>query len=310
MSHKETAVRLERLPVEAYRHKDSLRYSDTNGLYGLFDALFGKTSVVLLGPAGVGKSLAVASWAEQHNIPMVTVDCSEDLRANRLLGAYTLRGAETPFILGPIPTAFEIANEVGKCILNFEEISALSPQAQKLLNPIMDFRCRIEVSEAGKVFALEPGKILWVIGSMNTAGYGGTFQLNEDLLSRMELVVLDYPEPEHEKQIIKQILPSEVFATLSRSEGKAKASVIDGMLTLARETRQRTAGLEYTLSPRDVVRALLNVSYVGLTPALQLLLGKYDGEARATIKARITSIFTGVTLPSLPEDRLLKDARS
>ncbi len=121
---------IERLPSDSYIPTRDLAYADIFRLHKLFEALYGATNLILTGPKGNGKSLAFASWAAAKKYPMVTVDCSEDLRTSKLLGSYTLRGNETPFVLGPIPTAFEIANETGNCILNFEEINALSPQAQ------------------------------------------------------------------------------------------------------------------------------------------------------------------------------------
>lgn len=295
-------AQIERLSSESYIPTRDLAYADIFRLHKLFEALYGATNLILTGPKGNGKSLALAAWAAAKKYPMVTVDCSEDLRTSKLLGSYTLRGNETPFVLGPIPTAFEIANEIGNCILNFEEINALSPQAQKILNPVLDFRKRVEIPEAGKVFTLAPGKTLWIVGSMNTAGYGGTHQLNEDLLSRVDLVQVSYPELEDERKLIIAALPEEIYQKASKPLGASGLTFLDGVLTLARETRQGK-GFDYALAPRDVVQILTNFNRVGLTPALQLVLGKYEGEFRVTMKRRMLSIFPDAKLPKLVEEQ-------
>lgn len=294
-------VQIERLPAASFVPAPGLKYADIFRLHALFDALYGASNIILTGPKGTGKSLAFAAWAAHKQYPMVTVDCSEDLRTSKLLGACTLRGGETPFVLGPIPTAFEIANETGHCILNFEEINALSPQAQKILNPVLDFRKRVELPEAGRVFTLHENATLWIVGSMNTAGYGGTHQLNEDLMSRVDLVQVGYPDVADERVLIEAALPAAVFAKATQPLGPSRFTVLNGVVTLARETRQGQ-GFDYALAPRDVVQFLMNYSRVGLVAALQLVMGKYEGDARVTLKKRMLSIFPDVKLPKLVEE--------
>jgi MoxR-like ATPase len=119
---------------------------------------------------------------------------------------------------------------------------------------------------------------------MNTLVYGGTYSLNEDLKSRFRLLNLDYPAPTEEKQLVQTVM-----GTLS-PEG---AKQLDHVIVLAHETRQKA--LEYALSPRDVVQVLEDIETTGLETALQLVLGKFDGDDKVTVKARILSIF-GVTV--------------
>jgi len=293
-------AQIERLPTDSYISSREYAYEDVFDLHKLFDALYGVTNLILVGPKGNGKSLSLAAWAAKERIPLVTVDCSEDLRTSKLLGSFTLRGNETPFVLGPITTAFEVANEYGRCILNFEEINALSPQAQKILNPVLDFRKRVEVPEAGKVFELAKGKTLWVTGSMNTAGYGGTHQLNEDLMSRVDLVQVTYPATADERRVVLAALPEGVRSKVQAPLGPQQQSMLDCMLTLARETRQEK-GFDYALAPRDVVQALINYAHVGLGPALRLVLGKYEGDSLGTLQRRMQSIFPDAKLPKVAE---------
>jgi len=297
-------VNVERLPTAAYLRTEVPPYRDSNNLHLLFDALFGDQTVIVVGPKGVGKSIAFAAWAAKNKVPMVTVPCSADLRLTRLVGGYTIRGNETPFVLGYIPTAIEIANECGRCILNFEEINALTPEAQKLLNPITDWQRRIEVSDAQRVFELKADAKLWVVGSMNTTNYGGTHQLNEDLVSRAEIIALDYPELSDEREILHTIMPPDVAARAKQpvAASAPNTSLLDAVLRLAHDSRQRQ-GLDYALSTREVARLVQNIVRLGERNALQLLLGKYSGEDRVTLKKRIEAVFPGIALPTLAEER-------
>lgn len=273
---------IERLPNEAFAPNTGLIYEDTNNLHPLFDKVAFDANVILVGPKGVAKTLSIAAWAGKHEHPIVTFDCSEDVRRSHLLGMFTLRGDQTPFVLGPIPTAIEVANEVGRCILCLEEVNALTPSVQKMLNAIGDYRRRIEVPECRRVFELQPDAQLWLCGTMNTAVYGGVYALNEDLKSRFRMLPVDYPKKGEEKRIVKKVL------------GKGlDADLVKGVLTLAHETRQKS--LAYALAPRDVVQILEDAQKCGVEDALRLASGKFEGQDRDFLRARVTSIF-GATL--------------
>jgi MoxR-like ATPase len=273
---------VERLPSDQYRANPNLVYADVWKLQDLFNGLAFKSNLILVGPKGVGKTLSFQHYAAKKSIPIVTADCSEDIRRGNLIGMHLLRGHETPFVLGPVTTAIDIANEVGGCILVLEEINALSPQMQKVLNPIADFRQKVEVPECGRVFSLKGGAKLWLVGTMNTSAYGGVYSLNEDLKSRFRMLSLGYPSPEEETKIIKAHFPAGLDDSLLKKTQ-----------LLAQETRQRA--LEYALSPRDLVQIIEDVGNIGLERALRIAIGKFEGEDQIAVKARIQSIF-GIAL--------------
>lgn len=181
-------MQIERLPNETYTPRDTVVYEDVQELLPLYDRMAFEANVILAGPKGIGKSASVAAWAARAKCPIVTFDCSEDVRRSQLLGTFILRGNETPFVLGPIPTAFEIARETGRCILLLEECNSLSPQSQKILNPVCDWRQRVEVPEAKRVF--DPGKgRLWVVGTMNCC-----FHPDTEILTPHGVVPLEHLE--------------------------------------------------------------------------------------------------------------------
>lgn len=270
---------IERLDSSAFTPKADLNYVDTHDLYSLYEALVFKANLILVGAKGLGKSLSIAAFAGKHGIPTVTFDCSEDVRRGHLVGMYILRGAETPFVLGPLTSAIEVANETGRCILVLEEINALTPQMQKVLNAITDWRKGIEVPEAKKVFRLNTDAKLWIVGTMNTSVYGGVYQLNEDLKSRFRMLAVDYPSESAERQVIAAVCP----------EASKNTELINSILTLATETRQ--GAMDYAISTRDVVQLIEDIANVGMERALKLLLGKFEGEDLDTMQQRVKSVF-------------------
>jgi nitric oxide reductase NorQ protein len=271
-------VQIERLGAADHAPDTNLKYVDNYKLHALFDKIAFQSNVILVGPKGIAKTLSVATWAAKHEHPIVTFDCSEDVRRSHLIGMFILRGDESPFILGPITTAIEIANEVGRCILCLEEVNALTPQMQKVLNPIGDFRRKVEVPECKRVFRLKPNAKLWLCGTMNTSVYGGVYELNEDLKSRFRMLPLDYPNKGQEQRVVKEVV----------GNGVPEKTVKD-ILQLAHETRQKA--LDYSLSTRDVVQIIEDIKVCGVEQALWLATGKFEGQERDFIKTRIESIF-------------------
>lgn len=258
-------------------------YVDVMGFFPIYDRIAFNTNLLLKGPKGVGKSLSYTAWAAKNQIPVVTIECSEDTKKHDLMGTPFIVGDETFFVLGGIPTAIEIANEVGRCILALEEINALTPQVQKQLNAISDFRQAVSIPHIAKVFRLREGASIWILGSSNPTVYGGTYDLNEDLRSRFEEIEVHYPEKPQEMAILKQ-----VGAPLRQEQ-------LDQLYLFAKETRSHQMG--YALSTRDLVRMTHNVARLGMDLTLQMVLGKFEGEDKETVLHRIPSIFTGIAMP-------------
>ncbi len=276
-------VRVQRMPTEAC-YVSSPIYIDVLGLIPIYDRLAFRNNLLLKGPKGVGKSLSYMAWAATNKIPVVSVECSEDVKKYDLMGSPFIIGDETVFLLGGIPTAIEIANEVGKCMLAFEEINSLTPQVQKMLNAVADFRQAVSLPAIGKVYRLREGAQIWITASMNPSVYGGTYDLNEDLKSRFEEIEVTYPKDVQEKSILRQV------GTTMHDD------LMQALLMLAKETRSGAVG--YPLSTRDLVRISHNIQAVGLDTTLQMLMGKFENDDKDIILKRLDSIFKGIKMPS------------
>jgi len=261
---------IERIPSSEFKPKEDIHYVDVFDTFELFEGLAFRAPTILVGPKGIGKTLSVQAFALRKQVPIVTFDCSEDVRRAHLLGMQVLRGDSTPFVLGPLTTAYEVANEVGSCILVLEEINALTPQMQKVLNSPLDWRNRIEVPECGRVFKLKPDCKLWICGTMNTAIYGGVYQLNEDLKSRVRLVTMDYPKLAKERALVNTVLKKQGV--------EADQKLIEKVLLLAHETRQKA--MDYALSPRDVFQIIEDAAALNLETSLRYREGTHHQHIR------------------------------
>jgi len=270
---------------------DAPPYKDVNGLHKIYDLLAYQENTLIKGPKGDGKTLSYISWGGKDKTPLVMVECSEDTKSTTLHGSFFMRGKDTGFVLGAIPTAIDVANEYGRCILGFEEINALTPQIQKQLNAILDFRKSVSIPQIGKTYSLKKDAKLWVVATMNPSVYSGTYELNEDLKSRVEEIEIDYPLPSQEREILKANCGTSV-----------PDKMMDELIRFAGQTRQKAT--QYALSSRDLVRLVnIIVKFEGgtgkwdeaLNVALQLNLCKFEGEDRAVVAKRAGSIWGNVS---------------
>lgn len=275
------------VPPVGHLLEKNLKYIDTFGLLPLIQKLsfdpttrkWNPPNILITGPKGGGKSLLFAYLAQENDIPYLAVDCSEETKERHLKGGFVAKSGETPFVLGTVTNAIQVANECGVAMLVLEEINALSPQMQKLLNPLTDFRRKMEVPELGTKFSLVPGAVLFVCGTMNPTVYGGTYELNADLKSRFIEIEVPYPPPAAEKRILREMAPVGQIPT---------EDVLDKLVDIAKETRQDA--VEYALSTRDLVQLLESCLRVGWDETLFLLAQKFSPEQRKLVVDRIRDI--------------------
>jgi MoxR-like ATPase len=261
------------------RYETVPHYEDVFNLYPIFDKLMFETNILLKGPKGTGKSLAAVTWLAKHKVPIVRLACSEGTNKTDIQGSFFLKGKETPFSLGRASAAIEVANRHGMAALILEEISGLPPPTQKMLNSALDFLKAVEIDVLQRAIYLKPGCKLAVVGTMNPSTYGGTYDLNEDLKSRFPAEIeLGYPPQEAELKIVQAVCGV-----------PPKDPILNDVVKFAKETRQK--GTNYALSTRDVVELVRLVKLVGLAPALQICLCKFEGDDRKTAFLRLKSIW-------------------
>lgn len=271
------------------RDPKELKFVDVYGMLPIYKHYWDSPNppaIAWVGPKGIAKSLGAQAFGAAHGIPVITFGCNEDVRRGNLTGFYILRGNETQFVCGGLTTALEVANEAnqGGAILVLEEANALTGGAQKVLNPLTDFNRRLDVPEARRVFELQPGKKLLTVLTANE-GYGGTFDFNEDLRSRLRIFPLRYPTKEQERIIVN-----------TAAAKLPAADIVEGILQLAQDTRASSNSFAYQLSPRDVVQLAEDAAIVGLKTALWGQSGKFPPSDRPTFEARVKAVFKKAAL--------------
>ena len=266
-------------------------YIETRNEFAIYDGMLkSKKPLLIRGPKGIGKTLSIASWVSHRpKMPFIHYDCSEGTKESNLVGRSIIhKDGTTPFKLGVIPTAIELANMSKVAVLCLEEVGSLPPAMQKLLNPLLDWRCGLFVDALNKSFRLNKDARLIVFATTNPSSSGGVFELNHDLKSRFAIWNWDYPSMQDEARLVN-------------SYG-VPADFVDGLLRLATESRalEKKGNIDYGISTRDIADAFDMYRSYDRTPGIdpkQLVLelkiiGNYDDEDHAdTIKSRIESIF-------------------
>jgi len=193
------------------------------------------------GDKGLGKTLCVYDVNYETNTHLVFYACSSGTRVGDLLGRYQVNENGSYFDLGILPRAILCANKFKKACLYLDEINALEPEVQKIINPIADDRRMIVANN--KQFRLNEDSTLVLIASMNPSYYAGVNQLTEDMRSRFIGDVWSYPSSSELRSLVD-------WTDIPES------TVIDPLLQLVQDTHSsRVKGdVEYVLSPRDVVQ--------------------------------------------------------
>jgi hypothetical protein len=287
-SGNENVAILDDIDYDSYLHTVNVDYHEVGNEFDIFDCHLDCGEAILLeGPKGCGKSLAIAKWCSLRGIPFITFDCSEETKEGQLMGRLVVKGQETPFHLGNIPRIIEICKHFGNAVIIFEELNALTNQMQKLLNPLLDWRKGAYVETISQHFELNEGDKLLVMATMNPSSYSGVNELNDDLLSRFTKYKWEYPTMTEERKLL-------------HTTG-VPAEVVKQFLKLGQETRaaENRGDTSHSISTREL-DSLFNLYRAFKSrfenPLTELINGKVKGmfneeEEWNIIKSRIESIF-------------------
>ena len=144
--------------------------------------------VLLEGPPGVAKTLAVNALSHALGLDFRRVQFTPDMLPSDLTGTMTLRGGELGFRPGPVFTSFLLADEINRT----------PPKTQAALLEAMEER---QVSVEGQAHPL-PDPFL-VVATQNPVEYEGTYPLPEAQLDRFLFkLVVGYPTAEQEQAVL------------------------------------------------------------------------------------------------------------
>src|SRR3954462_1594433 len=144
--------------------------------------------VLLEGPPGVAKTLAVNALARALGLEFRRVQFTPDMLPSDVTGTMTLRGGELAFRAGPVFTNVLLADEINRT----------PPKTQAALLEAMQER---QVTVDGEGPAL-PEPFL-VVATQNPVEYEGTYPLPEAQLDRFLVKVdMGYPDAEQERALL------------------------------------------------------------------------------------------------------------
>lgn len=153
-------------------------------------ALLAEGHALIEGVPGTAKTLTVKTLARIINASFSRIQFTPDLMPSDITGTNVFNVATSTFNLrrGPVFTDILLADEINRT----------PPKTQAALLEAMEER---QVTIDGESYPLSP--IFTVLATENPIEYEGTYPLPEAQLDRFLIkILLDYPEAEHEKQIV------------------------------------------------------------------------------------------------------------
>jgi cobaltochelatase CobS len=156
--------------------------------------------VMLTGPAGSGKSTAIAELAATLSVLLHIAQGHPDMMVEELRGSLALRESSTVFR----PGILTLSVQSGAWFL-FEEVNLVRPGLSSFLNTVIDGTGIITVPETGEVVRVAEG--FRAFFCLNDCGYAGTRELNAALKDRCRVIFCDYFPPDQEVRMLRGHLP-------------------------------------------------------------------------------------------------------
>ena len=210
------------------------------------DALF------LSGPTGSGKTSVITEIAARLNWPVQSITARGRLEFQDLIGHHTLvsekpgEPATMKWVYGPLAKAMALGH-----IFILNEADLVDPSELSGLNDLLEGRPLVIEQNGGKV--IKPHPLFRFVATGNTRGngdesgiYAGTVCQNVAAMDRYRMLIVDYPEPDVEHDILAAEAP------------QIPQALREKMVEVANEVRAKFKGedreLNVTLSTRKLVQ--------------------------------------------------------
>jgi len=195
-----------------------------------------RTSILIKGPTGCGKTRFVEAMAYDLGRPLITVACHDDLTTADLVGRFLLRGGETEWVDGPLTRA---VREGAICYL--DEVVEARQDTTVVLHPLADHRRTLPIERLGLTLNAPPEFCLVV--SYNPGYQSILKDLKDSTRQRMVAIEFGFAAPEVEASIVAH--EAEI------ADAKAAELVRLGQAI----RRLETAGLREVASTRVLIAA-------------------------------------------------------
>jgi len=195
-----------------------------------------KLPILLKGPTGTGKSRFVEFMAHKLQKKLITISCHEETSSTDLIGRYTIKGAETIWIDGPLTTAVKSG-----AIIYLDEIAEARPDVIVAIHSLTDHRRELFIDKLGITVQAEESFML--VASFNPGYQRGFKELKPSTRQRFVALSFVYPEPKIEADILV-------------NETEIDLSIAKKLVQIATKIRNLTElGLAETVSTRLLVDA-------------------------------------------------------
>ncbi len=234
----------------------------------LMVALLSNGHILLEGVPGLAKTLAISTLAKTIDAAFSRLQFTPDLLPADLLGTqiYSPKNEQFSVKKGPIFANFILADEINRA-------------PAKVQSALLEAMQERQVTIGGKTFKLEEPFL--VMATQNPVEQEGTYPLPEAQVDRFMLkVVIDYPEKEEEKLIVRHNL-AQTFPTANKVLSK------DAVINARNVVKQVYMDEKIEQYVIDIVFATRHPEKYGLEKLKDLI--SFGASPRASINLAIAS---------------------
>jgi cobaltochelatase CobS len=228
--------------------------------------------VMLIGHTGAGKTSLIEQVAARAQHGVVRANMNGQTTVGDFVGFWTVKGGETLWVDGVLPTAMRDG-----LWLIVDEIDFAEPSILAALTAVLEPHGRLTLKEKGnEVVAPHPAFRLFAtanaVGAMSQFRhlYQGANLMNEAFLDRWRVYLLDYLSPAEEADVLVRTLAPHMTptlaATLAAVAADCRAAFAREDLSSAFSTRRLLDWAELMLRTGDPERAAGPAIYAKVSP--------------------------------------------
>jgi cobaltochelatase CobS len=228
--------------------------------------------VMLIGHTGAGKTSLIEQVAARAQHGVVRSNMNGQTTVGDFVGFWTVKGGETLWVDGVLPTAMREG-----LWLIVDEIDFAEPSILAALTAVLEPHGRLTLKEKGnEVVAPHPAFRLFAtanaVGAMSQFRhlYQGANLMNEAFLDRWRVYLLDYLSPTEEADVLMRtlapLMTRTVAATLAAIAADCRAAFAREDLASAFSTRRLLDWAELMLRTGDPERAAGPAIYAKISP--------------------------------------------
>ncbi|MGN6650719.1 AAA family ATPase [Trinickia sp.] len=228
--------------------------------------------VMLIGHTGAGKTSFIEQVAARARYGVLRSNMNGQTTAGDFVGFWTVKGGETIWVDGVLPTAMREG-----LWLIVDEIDFAEPSILAALTAVLEPQGRLVLKEKGHEI-VEPHPDFRLFATANAVGamsrfrhlYQGANLMNEAFLDRWRVYRVDYLSPEEEADVLVRTLAPHLTRpladTLARIAAECRAAFVREDLSSAFSTRRLIDWAELMLRTGDPERAAEPAIYAKVAP--------------------------------------------